>query len=121
LKLKAQTETQAFKKWFGDSKVVDKEGNPLVVYHGTNKWTDATNNVFKPSFSGTLGEGFYFTDDADKASDFAMDIRGERTPETTPEGGNVVPVYLKMEIPVPEVLSPEWQAWIKNKYFTTII
>lgn len=25
---------QDFKKWFGNSKVVDKQGNPLVVYHG---------------------------------------------------------------------------------------
>jgi hypothetical protein len=31
----AQTETEAFKKWFGDSKVVDENGKPLVVYHGT--------------------------------------------------------------------------------------
>jgi GNAT superfamily N-acetyltransferase len=30
-----KTETPEFKKWFGDSKIVDKEGNPLVVYHGT--------------------------------------------------------------------------------------
>ena len=30
-----QTQTPAFKKWFGDSKVVDEDGNPLVVYHGT--------------------------------------------------------------------------------------
>jgi hypothetical protein len=29
------TQTEAFKKWFGDSKVVDAEGKPLVVYHGT--------------------------------------------------------------------------------------
>ena len=27
--------TDAFKRWFGNSKVVDKNGNPLVVYHGT--------------------------------------------------------------------------------------
>ena len=27
--------TPAFKKWFGDSKVVDENGDPLVVYHGT--------------------------------------------------------------------------------------
>jgi len=27
--------TDAFKRWFGDSKVVDAQGNPLVVYHGT--------------------------------------------------------------------------------------
>jgi len=31
------TNTEAFKKWFGDSKVVDKEGKPLVVYHGTKQ------------------------------------------------------------------------------------
>jgi len=30
-----QTDTPAFKAWFGDSKVVDKDGKPLVVYHGT--------------------------------------------------------------------------------------
>lgn len=32
-----QTETPEFKAWFGDSKVVDAEGKPLVIYHGTNK------------------------------------------------------------------------------------
>lgn len=31
----AQTETPEFKKWFKDSKVVDAQGNPLIVYHGT--------------------------------------------------------------------------------------
>jgi hypothetical protein len=30
-----QTMTAAFKAWFGDSKVVDSAGKPLVVYHGT--------------------------------------------------------------------------------------
>lgn len=30
------TETKAFKDWFKDSKVVDENGNPLVVYHGTD-------------------------------------------------------------------------------------
>lgn len=28
--------TPQIKRWFGDSKVVDKDGNPLLVYHGTN-------------------------------------------------------------------------------------
>jgi hypothetical protein len=31
-----QTKKPAFKSWFGDSKVVDESGKPLVVYHGTN-------------------------------------------------------------------------------------
>lgn len=32
----------AFKKWFGDSKVVDEKGNPIVLYHGTmnNTWIE---------------------------------------------------------------------------------
>lgn len=32
----AQAGTAAFKRWFGKSKVVDAEGKPLVVYHGTS-------------------------------------------------------------------------------------
>lgn len=31
----ALTQTSAFKEWFGDSKVVDKSGRPLIVYHGS--------------------------------------------------------------------------------------
>lgn len=30
-----QTETEAFKRWFGDSKVVNEDGTPKVMYHGT--------------------------------------------------------------------------------------
>lgn len=32
-----QQETPEFKNWFGDSKVVDADGKPLTVYHGTQK------------------------------------------------------------------------------------
>ena len=59
--------TEAFKNWFGDwehdpenaSRVVDKNGEPLVVYHGTpNEFT-----VFRhtqQNDAGWLGEGYYF-------------------------------------------------------------
>ena len=30
-----KTDTPEFKRWFGDSKVVNENGNPLVMYHGT--------------------------------------------------------------------------------------
>jgi 8-oxo-dGTP pyrophosphatase MutT (NUDIX family)/GNAT superfamily N-acetyltransferase len=40
----ALTETPAFKAWFGNSKVVDDHGRPLVVYHGADK----IRSVFKP-------------------------------------------------------------------------
>jgi len=35
INVKPQTETLQFKRWFGDSKVVDENGKPLVVNHGT--------------------------------------------------------------------------------------
>jgi hypothetical protein len=63
-----------FYKWFGDSKVVDLEGRPLVMYHGTK-----TNfKIFKPSKKiGNQGEtdqieGMYFTDNIDGASFFSL-------------------------------------------------
>ncbi len=31
-----QIQTPEFKRWFGDSKVVDESGSPMVVYHGTH-------------------------------------------------------------------------------------
>lgn len=59
--------TKVFKNWFGDwlndpqnaSKVVDENGEPLVVYHGTN----AKFSKFRESIDGGLGRGIYFTED----------------------------------------------------------
>jgi len=66
--------TPEFKKWFGDwendpanaSKVVDENGEPLVVYHGTFK----TFNKFEKSNRGSYGEGFYFTQNEKTASNY---------------------------------------------------
>jgi hypothetical protein len=65
--------TPAFKKWFGDwendpknaSKVVDSNGEPLVVYHGTNV---PNITIFKESFDG----GYWFTSNFEVAKDFAI-------------------------------------------------
>jgi len=54
-------ESKEFKKWFGDSKALNKNGEPVVVYHGTR----AVFEVFDLNKSGqngqALGKGFYFT------------------------------------------------------------
>ena len=47
------TQTKAFRDWFGDSKVVDAEGKPLVVYHGTNADFEAFDSSRKGSHFGT--------------------------------------------------------------------
>ena len=61
-------ETPEFKNWFGDSKVVDDTGTPLVVYHGTN--ADFTAFDKSKSTFGYHGGGFYFTPDQEWASSF---------------------------------------------------
>ena len=69
-----QVATPEFKRWFGDSKVVDRDGEPLVVYHGTED--DFT--VFDPwkTNYGDVSEGYsFFTNKkngyADSAQDYA--------------------------------------------------
>ena len=53
------TETEEFKAWFGDSKVVDDSGKPLVVYHITpDKFTKFKRGVR----SGLSGKGIYFSE-----------------------------------------------------------
>lgn len=94
----SQTKAPEFKRWFGDSKVVDEKGEPLVVYHGTSKDKDFTSfNV------GTRGS--WFTTSPDEASSYAKenDSQGYKY-----EGGKfiakntasrVVPVYLSIKNP----------------------
>jgi hypothetical protein len=69
---KRHTETAAFKAWFGDSKAVDANGNPQVVYHGT---PTGGFTVFDPSKQGSKGGhargGFSFTTDKNAAAQYA--------------------------------------------------
>ncbi len=80
-----QTATAAFKKWFGDSKVVDAKGNPLVVYRGVTK---DTGGIVRTATGG------YFTKDAEYASTYASSqyTTDERNP-------NVMPVFLNLRNP----------------------
>ena len=72
-----QTDTPAFKRWFGDSKVVDKNGNPVVVYHGTD-------SKFK-KFNTEEGAFFF---GGWEAESFAKTY-----------GKNVVPAYVRITNP----------------------
>lgn len=75
-----------FYKWFGDSKVVDEQGRPLVVYHGTN----AEFNTFDKRYAllntnmAELGAGFYFDSETSNAESY---------------GDNIMPVYLRITKP----------------------
>lgn len=104
-----QTETPEFKKWFGDSKVVDADGRPLVVYHGTGggDFSEFSRNEWKTAY------GHFFTPDIDAANGYAM--TGD---------SKTLSVYLKAENPLrldqilsAEVRKPTWlQDWISNEF-----
>ncbi len=83
----------AFEKWFGDSKVVDEDGKPMMVYHGTGANID-DDFAFDPKYIGATGAaegyGFYFT--TDKAT--AEGYQGR-------DGGSLTQVYLSIKKPMP--------------------
>ena len=53
-----------FWKWFGDSKVVDENGEPLVVYHGTDTEFSVFDNSVNQDKHRQIGAdlGYFFTD-----------------------------------------------------------
>lgn len=77
------TRTDAFKEWFKGSKVVDANGRPMVVYHGTgNEFT-----VFQKGenrMADRAAAGFWFSTKEEDASRY---------------GGKVMPVYLQISKP----------------------
>ena len=85
------TESKYFKKWFGNSKVVDEQGKPLVVYHGSKIKFD----IFASGKRGARGvnedtEGFYFSPFKEGAENYAG---------TKYNVGYVYPVYLSIQNP----------------------
>lgn len=82
----AQTEEglRNFWRWFGNSRVVDADDRPLVVYHGTDK-------DFSEFSKDHLVDkrGFFFAKDRQGISAYA-----------NKSGGFVIPAYLKIENPI---------------------
>jgi GNAT superfamily N-acetyltransferase len=102
--LEKQTGTPAFKKFFGDSKVVDEDGNPMIVYHGT---------IVRPDTEGVKGMGDIMAFDRmfttqfrkpsiDTVGSFFSTNPGEGGAQMysgTGEGAAVYPVYLSIKNP----------------------
>jgi len=110
-----------FRNWFGDSKVVDEEGNPLVVYHGTG----ADIKEFKPAGrQDTSSEEAldWFRNRISKNENIPLHSwrmgsffspKPEYTDSYTNEGkGMVYPVYLKAE-------NPAWRDNVEKTYKVT--
>lgn len=88
------TESQQFKRWFGDwqnhperaSKVVNADGTPKVVYHGTN----AAFNTFRQE-NGV----YFFSESRDYAESMAEERGGTRVVEAYLSIRN--PLYVRMQ------------------------
>lgn len=88
-----QIDTPAFRAWFGDSKVVDADGRPMVVYHGT----DADFKTFSlkkkgaNTGRGNSSLGFFFIADRTLAENFARETSG---------GDRIIDAYLSIQNPI---------------------
>ena len=92
---KSEAALRSFYKWFGDSKVVDEQGRPLVVYHGSHAKFDAFSKEFIGKGRGKLwGNGFYFTNSKARAEQLSKGFFGQGT------NAYLYQVYLKMENPL---------------------
>jgi pimeloyl-ACP methyl ester carboxylesterase len=97
-----QTETEAFRKWFGDSKAVDAQGKPLVVYHGAPDLRFLKEDGTFKSQKDRLGFGrkdgaHWFTPSLATAKSYA-DPRRAFDYQNAEEG--TVSTYLKMDNPL---------------------
>jgi len=82
------TDSPAFRAWFSGSVLVREDGDPLVLFHGTDK----DFSVFEKTGTSSLRPlGFWFADDPDAAE---------------PYGDRLMPVYLRVERPYYAELAP---------------
>lgn len=77
-----------FWNWFADSKAVDAQGRPLVLYHGTNQ---DFSEFREGSALSILPGGIYFTDSPQETSRYLGKGR-EAKPGQNP---NVMPVFIR--------------------------
>jgi hypothetical protein len=104
--------SDAFKKWFGNSKVVDKKGNPLIVYHGSPDLRGLKEKyIFESRFLDN--QSFFFTDNYSMAKSYA-DPKRAFDYQNAEEG--VIRLYLSLQNPL--IVNAFNQIW--RKFETTI-
>jgi GGDEF domain-containing protein len=84
---------QNFRRWFGDSKIVDESGKPKVLLHGTNDtFTRFDLDHKNRADTGWLGTGVYLSDSPGLADAYSRLKRG-------PGKENIMPMFVKIENP----------------------
>lgn len=110
-------QSPAFREWFGDSKVVDANGEPLVVYHGgaagieqfeSSSWR-YREFMTEAGRANVVNANFFATERSTSQS-YIERIERQRFRDSDP-AGEMYEVYLKLENP----LEIDW----RGKRFTT--
>jgi len=92
-----------FKKWFGYSQVIDKQGNPMVVFHGTKSPPQQFSKKRTGFGSTCLGNyeveryGIFAAEDPQLAHEFAT--AGDYEHEQS-FGHSIIPLFMKIEAPL---------------------
>jgi hypothetical protein len=94
---KLKPQTGGFNQWFKGSKVVDENGKPLVMYHGTDAAEDFS--VFDTNKKSLKGTGSFFSKEPSATY-------------STGENARVIPAYLSIKNP--KYLSPTDDAFNKD-------
>ena len=101
------TDKNYFKNWFKNSKVVDKKGNPLIVYHGSPDLRGLKENyIFESRFSDN--KSFFFTDNYSMAKSYA-DPQRAFDYQNAEQG--VIGLYLSLQNPL--IVNALNQIWRK--------
>ena len=101
-------DSQAFKDWFGDwtsdradhSQVVDGQGRPLIVYHGTGTSIEEFLSEFTGQGNDQYGSGFYFTTDRETAEGYTTRTLNDQSKPGGMDNPNVIPAYLNIRNPL---------------------
>jgi len=83
-----------FTEWFGDSKVVDAEGKPMVVYHSTS--AKQYFEEFKPGYSGVYGRGIYMSSSIESTNVLASGTYNDRNYDNT----RIFPLFASIKNPL---------------------
>jgi hypothetical protein len=91
--------SKTFQKWFRGSKIVDKNGNPLLVYHGTSipkfkRFKEPTSDIAMDGW--WYGKGFYFTPSLETADMYSKRTTIYKDQDRKPR---VEGFYLKIKNP----------------------
>ena len=99
--------TPEFARWFGASKVVDAEGKPLVVYHGTDAdWMEFDDSRALSSMGLHVG-----TPEQVDAVRFTGGTKEDLGATRPLDGQRVMPLYVKIDKPLRMEDGGDWYPW----------